>query len=215
MESHSLTAATVTGEREVVLRDGSTIRVRPIRASDEHHLREFLDTLSDQSRRLRYFGAVNNAVLDGEAHRQSVPRDARSFGIIAIIGADGRIIAHAECDVVSADRAEVAFAVADDYQGMSIGSILLQRLAEIAPTRGITNFEAWVLPENERMMGVFRDSGFPIQTESVPGQLRIAFPIGARAPKPPASSVQRGARAQRPREKRRMKYLGSGDTGLS
>ena len=54
------------------------------------------------------------------------------------------------------DRADVAFTIADALQGQGIGTSLLERLA----SKGITTFEADVLPANQEMLEVFVNSGF-------------------------------------------------------
>src|SRR5437764_5836999 len=73
-------------------------------------------------------------------------------------------------------HAEVAFAIADDFQGRGLGTILLGQLAEIAAKNGIGVFEAEVLSANPSMLGVFRQSGFPIQVSVEAGQLHVSFP---------------------------------------
>jgi ribosomal protein S18 acetylase RimI-like enzyme len=72
--------------------------------------------------------------------------------------------------------AEIAFAVADWLQGMGLGTLLLAHLAEVAQENGITLFSAEVMPENHLMIEVFRESGFPIETSSVPGAIHIELP---------------------------------------
>jgi acetate---CoA ligase (ADP-forming) len=57
-------------------------------------------------------------------------------------------------------RAEVAFAVADAWQGHGIATVLLAHLAQSASSAGIETFEATVLSSNHRMLQVFHDSGF-------------------------------------------------------
>ena len=59
---------------------------------------------------------------------------------------------------------DIAFAVAEDFQGRGIASRLLQRLADIARANGILQFEADVLAENTPMLAVLRDSGLRMQT---------------------------------------------------
>lgn len=51
-----------------------------------------------------------------------------------------------------------------------------RRLTEVADERGIALFEATVLPENHRMIEVFRESGFPVTTRSEPGEIVVEFP---------------------------------------
>jgi acetyl coenzyme A synthetase (ADP forming)-like protein len=60
------------------------------------------------------------------------------------------------------DSAEVAFAIADSMQGRGIGTRMLDRLADIARSRGIHAFEADVLGGNRKMVDVFVDSGYQL-----------------------------------------------------
>ena len=62
--------------------------------------------------------------------------------------------------------ADIAFAVNDEYQGLGIGTMLLTHLTTIARQAGILEFTALVLPNNKKMLHVFRNSGLPIK-ESV------------------------------------------------
>src|SRR5262249_60178021 len=75
-----------------------------------------------------------------------------------------------------AGRAEVAFAVADDYHGRGLATLLLGQLAEVAVANGIHVFEAEVLPSNYRMLDVFRQSGFPLEVRATPDALHVTFP---------------------------------------
>ena len=74
------------------------------------------------------------------------------------------------------DRAEVAMEIADAMQGKGLGTILLGQLAEAANHLGVQVLDAEVLPENHQMIKVFRDSGFPVTTHTVPGAILIEFP---------------------------------------
>jgi len=90
----------------------------------------------------------------------------RAFGLVAETGLEDRIVGHALYIALEGDRAEVAFAVADDYQGRGLGTILLGHLAKVAAANGIHVFEAEVLPDNYRMLEVFRESGFPVEVRA-------------------------------------------------
>ena len=80
-------------------------------------------------------------------------------------------------------QAEVAFAVADDWQGRGIATLLLVRLAELADAAGIETLTAMVHPSNHRMLRVFRDSGFPVEVTARPAELHVRMParLGAGA----------------------------------
>ena len=60
----------------------------------------------------------------------------------------------------AAGSAEVAFAVADEFQGRGIATRLLERLAPLAASVGIDEFVAEVMPDNIGMLRVFADAGF-------------------------------------------------------
>jgi acetate---CoA ligase (ADP-forming) len=161
-------------EADVVLHDGATAHVRPVRDDDEPRLLTFLEGLSEESRTLRFFSPAVN--LAAEAHRAAQVDYTDTFGLVATVGIDARIVGHAMYAASRDDRAEVAFAIADDYRGRGLATILLGHLAEIAAAQGIRVFEAETLPNNYRMLGVFRQSGFPVAVRSGMGEIRLSFP---------------------------------------
>ena len=65
--------------------------------------------------------------------------------------------------VPNTDLAEVAFLVRDDWQNRGIGTTLFHYLVEIAQKYGITGFTAWVLADNNRMIHIFKKSGYPMK----------------------------------------------------
>ena len=143
----------------------------PIRADDKPQMREFLEALSPESIGFRFFGAPSLTWV----MRWSLDVDyADRFALVAVSGES--IIAHAAYIRTRDDRAEVAFLVADAWQGHGIATILLAHLASIAQMHDITTFTAEVLPHNHRMIDVFRQSGFPVDLHSTPDAIAIEFP---------------------------------------
>ena len=163
-------------EATVVLRDGSTLAVRPIRADDERELQRFFTELSLESRVFRFFAAVANA--DASVRRMVDVDYTSRYGIVAVAGAERRIVGHAMYVAIEPGKAELALAVADGYQGRGLGTILLGQLAEAARDAGIQVLEAVVRPENHRMLDVLRESGFPIRSRSEPGEVHAELPTG-------------------------------------
>jgi acetyl coenzyme A synthetase (ADP forming)-like protein len=175
IETDHVTAAYPTQrEATIVLRDGATLAVRPIRPEDEPALAKFFSSLSLESRVLRFFAAVANADSSAKA---MVNVDYRSrYGIVATAGSDAGIVGHAMYATIGPKKAELALAVADAYQGRGLGTILLGQLAEAAASAGIEVLEAVVRPENHRMFEVLRQSGFPVQSRSEPGEVHAELP---------------------------------------
>jgi acetyl coenzyme A synthetase (ADP forming)-like protein len=171
-----MTTYPVHREADVVLRDGSTVHVRPARLTDAPEVERLLKGLSDRSRWLRFFSGYPN--LDRAVQWATDVDYERRYGLIAISGADGRVVGHAgfERQPDHPDRAEVAIEIADAMQGKGLGTLLLGQLAEAANHLGIQVLDAEVLAENHQMVKVFRDCGFPLRTHSLSGYLLIEFP---------------------------------------
>ena len=75
-------------EAEVILRDGSTVHVRPVAPEDRDRMRAFLGSLSESSRRLRYFSGGAN--LDWAAAAAIEVGFPGSYSIVATRG-DGKV----------------------------------------------------------------------------------------------------------------------------
>jgi acetyl coenzyme A synthetase (ADP forming)-like protein len=161
---------------DVVLRDGSTLSTRPVREDDEPRLVAFLSGLSEESRRFRFFRATSRTYLEEVSHQQVGVDSRRDYGIVATEGHEGRVVGHAEYLDMGKDTAEVSFTIADAYQGRGLGTILLGELARIASTNGIGTFRAVVMPDNYRMLSVFRESGFRLSVDAAPDEIRVSFP---------------------------------------
>ena len=166
-------------EGDVVLRDGSTVYIRPIHFSDEERLLLFFRSLSETSRWLRFFAQVKDQFLVHEAHQEAALNSINTFGLVALLTRDANapIIGQAFYVGKVDGHAETAFTVADELQGRGLGTMLLYRLACIAAEKGIRVFEADVLPVNRAMLDVFYHSGFKISSHIETGQLHLEFPI--------------------------------------
>ncbi len=163
-------------ETDVVLRDGRTVHVRPARPSDRDRLEDYFIDLSDESRRLRFWGSV---VSIRERAEESVDINyVDHLTLLAFQGPDlGEVVGGAQyIREEHSTRAEVAMSVSDELQGLGLASILIAHLAEAARENGIEFFSADVLPENHKMIQVFRGTGFPIQIRARPGSIEVEFP---------------------------------------
>ncbi len=168
--ANAIQPATARMTGDVALRDGSTVHVRAAGPADIEALTTFLDALSPEARWLRFLGGGVDAGRAAHALLQ------HGVGLLATAGPGGAIVAHACYVAETPDRAEVAFAVGDDWQGLGIATLLLVQLAELADAEGIQTLTAMLHPSNHRMLRVFRDSGFPIEVFSEPGELHVRMP---------------------------------------
>jgi len=159
--------------RDVLLRDGSTLRLQAPTPVDFDDIKAFYDDLSPDSRYLRFHGfGRTDAVARADAEASGVDR-------LALIGRhDGRVVAAAGFDGLREPGvAEVAFAVADDDQGRGIGMRMLEQLAEIAADRGIHRFDAEVMANNGPMLGVFEHAGFAVRRRGSFGEVTVSLDI--------------------------------------
>jgi ribosomal protein S18 acetylase RimI-like enzyme len=76
---------------------------------------------------------------------------------------------------VQPGKAEVAFAVVDQYQGQGIGAALMRHLAAIARGAGLEELIAEVLPDNIPMLKVFEKSGFRLSTKREPQVVHVVL----------------------------------------
>ncbi|KRD36575.1 GCN5 family acetyltransferase [Oerskovia sp. Root918] len=153
----------VEWEADVVLRDGSTTHVRPIRPSDAPALQRFHMGQSERSTYLRFFANIER-LSDRDLARFTVVDHDERVALVAVkrVGEDARedIIGVARFDKVTPHEAEVAFNIADAEQGRGLGSVLLEHLAVAARERGVRRFSAEVLPQNGKMLAVFQEAGY-------------------------------------------------------
>ncbi|WP_146925244.1 GNAT family N-acetyltransferase [Cellulomonas xylanilytica] len=174
----------VAWEADVVLHDGSTTHVRPLRPDDADALQAFHVGQSERSTYLRFFAPLERlserdlARLVNVDHVDRVALVAVSSGDVSTDpgGAD-QIIGVARYDRIGSDEAEVAFNIADAHQGRGLGSVLLEHLAAAARERGVRRFVAEVLPQNGRMIAVFKQAGYEVRQRTEDGIVAVGFDI--------------------------------------
>jgi acetate---CoA ligase (ADP-forming) len=166
---------------DVILRDGSTLRLRAPAQDDAGALTAFFSSLSERSFYQRFHGlrTIDDQLV---AHFLEPNWDDRGVLVGTLARADGgeRIVAVGEYERLrDPAAAEAAFAVADELQGHGIGTRLLERLAALAAQQGIERFVAEVLPDNRAMLGVFEGAGLEVTRELDGGEFEVSFPIAS------------------------------------
>jgi len=160
---------------DVVLRDGSTVRIRPARSDDDVRVEDYLIGLSPQTRQLRFWGP---SIDVREVARKACDVDYRDhMTLLALTGEDdGRVVGGAQYVRIDGGRAEMGVSVADEWQGKGLGSILIGHLVQAASESGIAILWGEVLPENHRMINMLRRIGFPVSIRATPGAIEVEFP---------------------------------------
>ena len=158
---HAVQTVTEVAPLDVILRDGSTLRLRPPGAGDADGVATLFAHLSESSSARRFHGSA-----DAPPWLVRAALDPDWEGRGALVGAystDGveQIVALATFERLrDPDAAEVAFVVADEFQGRGVGTRLLEQLAVLAAQAGIERFVADVLAGNAPMLRVFAEAGF-------------------------------------------------------
>lgn len=174
----------------MVLTDGGTAHIRPIAAADGDLLQEFHSRLSPETVYYRFFAPypkLSKRDIERFTHVDYEDRVA----LVATIS--DVMVAVVRYDKVSEDEAEVAFVVEDAHQGRGLASVLLEHIGAAARERGLRRFIADVLPENRRMINVFREAGYTAQQTFDEGVIRLTLDL---EPTDTAQEVMR-AREQR------------------
>jgi len=161
-------------EADVLLRDGRTAHIRPIRPSDSELLVEFYSRVSDESKYYRFFAPMPTLSPRDVARFTQVDHVDRVAFVMTV---GEQMIAVGRYDVVLDAQAEVAFLVEDQHQGRGVGQLLLEHLAQAGRERGVDKFIAEVLPDNTRMIQVFRDAGYRVARDLEDGVVTLEFPI--------------------------------------
>lgn len=165
-------------EGPLPLHDGHVIHVRVIRPYDDEGLRAFHRQLSPDAIMFRFFHMLPELPAPDAEHFTHVDYVNR----MALLATTGSTAPEEILGVVRYDRtedttAEVAFVVADAWQGRGIATALLHRLAAYARTKGIATFVAITMGSNARMIEVLRNSGFPMTTRYSEGTLEVHLDI--------------------------------------
>jgi acyl-CoA hydrolase/GNAT superfamily N-acetyltransferase len=145
-------------KNSMTLKDGKTVEFRPLLPSDEFAYRNFFYSLQEETIYFRFFYKMklfSHEVVQQQWASVDYRKNMSMIGLTRI-GGHQEIVAIGSYADESDTRAEVAFVVREDFQGMGIASYLLAVLEGIAKENHFTAFSASVLRENTAMLHVFK-----------------------------------------------------------
>ena len=147
---------------QIILKDGTAAELRVAHPSDVDGLRLFVDRLSPESNRHRFFSETipPNEVLISLCD-SSNPRAQLTLTAMRVSHGRHLVIAAGTYTARDETTAEVSLAVDDPFHGKGIGTILLEHLALLAVRHGFSHLWAVTHADNLAMREVFRESGFP------------------------------------------------------
>jgi acetyltransferase len=151
-------------ETAETLRDGTVLRLRPLRPEDEPLLHDLAAHMSHEDLRLRFFTPVQGLTHAVAARLSQLDYD-RELALLAQRDGMALGVVHFFSDPDKL-RAEYAIAVRSDWKGRGVGFLLMTRLIHIARQRGIGELVGEVLRENEPMLRMCRELGFSLVPQS-------------------------------------------------
>jgi RimJ/RimL family protein N-acetyltransferase len=140
-------------ERDVILRDGQKVHIRPIRPDDAPRLVAAYDRLSAHSAYQRFFSAMRRLPPDWARFLATVDYKTRLALIAERPGAgDVELLGVARYEPSADGAPEVAFVILDAWQNRGLGTMLFHALLAAGAARGFQRFRAWILADNMRML---------------------------------------------------------------
>ncbi len=159
-------------EETVVLRNGESVFVRPVRPEDEPDHLEFFKSLKPEDVYFRFFGVVREFPHSQLARYTQIDYD-REMAFLAISTAGetaGRTLGVVRV-VADGDNASAEFAIVvrSELKGRGIGYALLEKMIRYCKQRGTGRMVGRVLSANQPMLKMARELGFRVVAGSQGG----------------------------------------------
>jgi acetyltransferase len=147
------------------LRDGRTVILRPIKPEDEPLWLEMFQNFSEESIRYRFFQVLKDTPHETRVRYCNIDYD-REIAIVAELTEEGRkrILGVSRVSIEPDGKTgEIAFIVADPWQGLGLGTKLVDYALEISADMKLETIYAIMLADNYRAMGLMKKMGFTIK----------------------------------------------------
>ncbi len=156
----SLGAYPVEEEREVTVKSGAAVLLRPAKASDVRGLQNIFYNMSERDVYTRFFSYLKALSVDAAEHLCNVDYETEMAFVAAVGEREHDTIIGSSCYFLNptTNLAEVAYMILPEWQGVGLGTLLQNRMAEYARTKGIRGFTAEILDENVKMKKLAQNS---------------------------------------------------------
>jgi acetyltransferase len=160
------------------LRDGRTVLLRPIKPEDEPLWLEMFQNFSEQSIRYRFFCIIKDTPHEMRVRYCNIDYD-REIAIVAELTEDGqRKILGVVRVPIEPDKktGEIAVIVADPWQGLGLGSKIVDYMIEICKDKKLETIYGLMLRDNYRAIDLMKKMGFTIKSfddSTVKGTLNL------------------------------------------
>ncbi len=160
------------------LRDGRTVLLRPIKPEDEPLWLEMFQNFSEESIRFRFFQIIKDTPHEIRVRYCNIDYD-REIAIVAELNEEGRrkILGVVRVSLEPDRKAgEIAFIIADPWQGLGLGTKMVDYVIEICKDMGVETIYGIMLQDNQRAINLMKKMGFTLQyldDDTVKGTLNL------------------------------------------
>ncbi len=146
------------------LRDGRSVLLRPIKPEDEPLWLEMFQNFSEQSIRYRFFQIIKDTPHEVRVRYSNIDYD-REIGIVVELKEERRQILGVVRLIIEPDgkKGEIAFIVADPWQGLGLGTKMVDHMIEICKNKKLETIYSFILPDNHRAIRLLNKMGFKIE----------------------------------------------------
>lgn len=160
------------------MRDGTPVMLRPIKPEDETLFYELFKSLSEETMRFRFFQIIKDMSHKTLTRYCNIDYD-REIAIVAEVQKDKRKIIGVVRLISEPDRksGEFAVVVGDEWQGIGVGSKLLDYIIKIGKDMGLKTIIGYVISGNSAMLHMCTKRGFvmePFDEETMKATLDLS-----------------------------------------
>jgi acyl-CoA hydrolase/GNAT superfamily N-acetyltransferase len=154
----SMTCYPEEEEKEVRLKSGEKLRLRPTTTSDRRGLQDIFYNLNPEDVYTRFFSKLVSLPMVRAESLCNVDYE-NEMAFVAVLGdMEKEIIVGSSCYFKDPgdNLAEVAYMIRPEWQGKGVGSVLQERMTQYAKSKGLSGFRAEILRENLKMTKLFQ-----------------------------------------------------------
>jgi acetyltransferase len=154
-------------QRNIEVKDGWRVFVRPIRPEDEPRIHEFLRHVTPEDLRLRFFAPMKEFTHQFIARLTQLDY-ARAMAFVAFDEITKELLGVVRIHSDSIyESGEYAILLRSDLKGKGLGWTLMQMIIEYAKSEGLKMISGDVLTENTVMLAMCRRLGFEVKADPV------------------------------------------------
>lgn len=164
-------------EREVVLKNGEKILIRPSKATDVQGLQNIFYNLTPNDIYTRFFTRLKSFSVSMAEHLCNVNFESE-MAFVAVSGErEKNFLVGSSCYYVdfSTKLADIAYMILPEWQGIGLGKVLQQRITEYAKSKGLRGFKADILSENIKMRRLAQSCSDKVSINESHGECEITI----------------------------------------